>query len=88
MRLLPTAEHDMLRDSVTEMLQRSRPQQRPENPYFDAESWRELHAAGVLDLLVPEPDGGSGLGLVDAAVVAELCGRTVLAAPLLLANAI
>lgn len=38
---------------------------------FDAELWKGLIEQGVTGLLVPERFGGSGLSLLDAAVVAE-----------------
>ncbi|MFW6092894.1 MAG: acyl-CoA dehydrogenase family protein [Pseudomonadota bacterium] len=42
---------------------------------FDPALWHELAAMGVPGLPVPEAHGGVGLGLLDAAVVAEVLGR-------------
>lgn len=42
-----------------------------------------LHAMGLTGLLVPETQGGLGLTLLDAAVVAEALGRAVAPAPFL-----
>ena len=36
--------------------------------------WRELEAAGWLDALVPERDGGAGLALADVRALVEACG--------------
>jgi alkylation response protein AidB-like acyl-CoA dehydrogenase len=41
------------------------------------EVWQGLADLGVLGLLVPERDGGAGMGMVDAAVVLEELGRAV-----------
>jgi alkylation response protein AidB-like acyl-CoA dehydrogenase len=45
--------------------------------------WQALAEMGVLGVLVPEDEGGSGLGLLDAAVAAEVLGRCVAPAPFL-----
>ena len=45
--------------------------------------WRGLAALGVVGLLAPEEHGGAGMGLVDAAVVLEECGRAVYPGPYL-----
>jgi len=45
--------------------------------------WQSLAEMGVLGVLVPESEGGSGLGLLDAAVAAEQLGRAVAPAPFL-----
>ena len=41
------------------------------------EVWQGLAELGVLGLLVPERNGGAGMGMVDAAVVLEELGRMV-----------
>src|SRR5215469_15634044 len=48
---------------------------------FDAALWEGLIEQGVVGLLVPERFGGSGLGLLDAAVVAESLGYYAAPAP-------
>jgi alkylation response protein AidB-like acyl-CoA dehydrogenase len=48
----------------------------------DPDAWAALAGAGVFTLLVPESDGGVGLGLADAAVVFEELGRALVPGPL------
>jgi alkylation response protein AidB-like acyl-CoA dehydrogenase len=48
----------------------------------DPAGWAALADAGVFALVVPESDGGVGLGLVDAAVVFEELGRALVPGPL------
>ncbi len=49
---------------------------------FDPESWQALMALGLGGLLLPEDQGGAGLGLLDAAMVAEVAGQAAAAGPL------
>ena len=42
---------------------------------FDRRQWRQLAELGWLGVLVPEDCGGLGLGLAEAAIVAEGLGR-------------
>lgn len=49
---------------------------------LDADDWSALGEAGVFSLTVPEPAGGAGLGLADAAVVFEELGRGLVPGPL------
>jgi alkylation response protein AidB-like acyl-CoA dehydrogenase len=42
---------------------------------FDAGAWKELAELGVVGCLVPEPFGGAGLGVLDAAVIATALGH-------------
>ena len=44
---------------------------------FDRSLWHELAELGVFSLRRPEQDGGSGLGMADAALVFEELGRCV-----------
>ncbi|MFJ9035170.1 acyl-CoA dehydrogenase family protein [Streptomyces sp. NPDC102406] len=53
-----------------------------ERPALDRSLWRELGAAGLFSLRVPEAAGGLGLGLPEAVVVFEECGRALLPGPL------
>jgi 3-oxocholest-4-en-26-oyl-CoA dehydrogenase beta subunit len=46
-----------------------------------ASAWQELAKADLLGLAVPEADGGAGLGVLDAALVAEQVGRHVALVP-------
>jgi alkylation response protein AidB-like acyl-CoA dehydrogenase len=45
--------------------------------------WKEMAGMGWLGLLVPEEQGGVGLGWVDLTVLLEECGRTLFPSPLL-----
>ena len=47
------------------------------------QAWRELHAAGVTGLRVPEAQGGLGLAFADAEPVLEALGELCLPAPFL-----
>jgi alkylation response protein AidB-like acyl-CoA dehydrogenase len=51
-------------------------------PNRDPAIWQGLVEMGLAGLLVPEGQGGLGLGLVDGAAVALECGRAALAEPL------
>jgi alkylation response protein AidB-like acyl-CoA dehydrogenase len=48
----------------------------------DPEIWRGLVEMGLTGICVPEAQGGLGLGLVEAALVAVECGRACVAEPL------
>jgi alkylation response protein AidB-like acyl-CoA dehydrogenase len=50
---------------------------------FDAKLWQGLAELGVLGLLVAEEHGGSGLGLLDAALAMESLARAATPAPYL-----
>jgi alkylation response protein AidB-like acyl-CoA dehydrogenase len=50
---------------------------------FDPEMWRTMAEMGWTCLLVPEEQGGLGLGIADMMVVAEELGRYALSEPLL-----
>jgi alkylation response protein AidB-like acyl-CoA dehydrogenase len=50
---------------------------------LDRSVWADLASLGVLGLLVPEEAGGSGLGLVEAALVFEQVGSHLVPGPLL-----
>ncbi|MFF5025716.1 acyl-CoA dehydrogenase family protein [Streptomyces collinus] len=50
---------------------------------LDRELWRELGAAGLFALRLPETVGGAGLGLPEAVLVFEETGRALLPGPLL-----
>jgi alkylation response protein AidB-like acyl-CoA dehydrogenase len=49
----------------------------------DRRLWAELAKANLLALAVPEAHGGSGLGILEAALVLEAVGRHVAAVPVL-----
>src|SRR5271166_4206196 len=48
---------------------------------FDARLWEALIELGLPGLLVPERFGGAGLGVLDAAVAAEVLGGAAAFAP-------
>ncbi|MBB4613926.1 acyl-CoA dehydrogenase family protein [Novosphingobium taihuense] len=48
----------------------------------DPAIWQGLVEMGLTGLLVPEAQGGLGMGLVEAALIAAECGRACLAEPL------
>ncbi len=76
-------DQELLRETVHRFLA----EQAPINPYVreqlettsgtSAEVWHGLAALGLIGLLVPEAQGGSGMGMVDMAVVLEEMGRAV-----------
>lgn len=49
----------------------------------DAALWSSLAEMGVVGMLVPEAEGGGGLGLLDAVVAATVLGRCITPAPFL-----
>jgi alkylation response protein AidB-like acyl-CoA dehydrogenase len=51
-------------------------------PNRDPAIWQGLVDMGLTGLLVPEAQGGLGMGLLDAALIARECGRVCLAEPL------
>ncbi|MFE0137537.1 acyl-CoA dehydrogenase family protein [Streptomyces sp. NPDC059037] len=53
-----------------------------EGSSLDRGLWKELGDAGFFSLMVPEADGGVGLGLPEAVLVFEEAGRVLLTGPL------
>jgi alkylation response protein AidB-like acyl-CoA dehydrogenase len=49
---------------------------------FDPKPWREMAGLGLFGLLLPEDDGGMGLGWADAAILFEELGRALVPGPL------
>ena len=49
---------------------------------FDRELWAELASANLLGIAVPEAHGGSGLGIIELALLLQAQGRTVAPIPL------
>jgi alkylation response protein AidB-like acyl-CoA dehydrogenase len=77
---------EQFRDSARDLLgrvdQRRRVRQLRDQPAgFDRAVWQEIGAAGWLSILVPEADGGLGLGLAEVAAVAEIVGQQLLPEP-------
>ena len=44
---------------------------------FDERTWTKLAEAGLVSIVVPEADGGSGYGILEACLVLEEVGRHV-----------
>jgi alkylation response protein AidB-like acyl-CoA dehydrogenase len=82
-----SAEHStMLRDSVAGFVGRNADVGRARKlrgtpAEYDRGVWRQMAQLGWLGILVPERYGGLGLGLVDAAVVAEGLARSLAPEP-------
>ena len=90
MPLVLTEEQSMLRDSARGFisdkapvahLRQLRDSQDPAG--FSRDLWKSFADMGFAGLLVPEAFGGSGLGAVEAGVVMEEIGRTLMPSPLL-----
>ena len=90
MALTLTDEQRMLRDSVQAFLgarapiahlRRLRDTADPDG--YSRELWRGFGAQGYSATLVPEGDGGLGLGVVEAGLVAEQLGHTLTPSPFL-----
>jgi alkylation response protein AidB-like acyl-CoA dehydrogenase len=83
-----TDEQKLLRDTVRDALSKRATSARVREVMMtdeavDEDGWRELAELGLVGLLVPEADGGSGAGVVEAAIVAEELGRVLLPVPYL-----
>ncbi len=90
MALVLNEEQSMLRDSARGLISDKAPvshlrQLRDANDTtgFSRELWKAFAEMGFSGLLVPEQFGGSGLGCVEAGVVMEEIGRTLMPSPFL-----
>jgi alkylation response protein AidB-like acyl-CoA dehydrogenase len=90
MALVLTEEQSMLRDSARGLISDKAPvshlrQLRDSKDAigFSRELWKTFAEMGFSGLLVPEDFGGSGLGCVEAGVVMEEIGRTLMPSPFL-----
>src|SRR3954454_10562683 len=90
MALILTEEQSMLRDSARSLIGDNAPvshlrqlRDSKEVTGFSRELWRSFAEIGFSGLLVPEKCGGSGLGCVEAGVVMEEIGRTLMPSPFL-----
>src|SRR5204862_4624959 len=90
MALVLNEEQSMLRDSARGLISDKAPvahlrQLRDANDAsgFSRELWKAFAEMGFSGLLVPENFGGSGLGCVEAGVVMEEIGRTLMPSPFL-----
>ena len=90
MALVLTEEQSMLRDSARGLIGDKAPvshlrqlRDSKDPTGFSRELWRSFAEMGFSGLLVPETFGGSGLGCVEAGVVMEEIGRTLMPSPFL-----
>jgi acyl-CoA dehydrogenase len=90
MALVLTEEQSMLRDSARGLISDKAPvahlrKLRDDNDAtgFSREVWATFAEMGFAGLLVPEEFGGSGLGCVEAGVIMEEIGRTLMPSPFL-----
>jgi alkylation response protein AidB-like acyl-CoA dehydrogenase len=90
MALVLTEEQSMLRDSARGLISDRAPvshlrhlRDAKDATGFSRELWKEFAEMGFAGLLVGEEYGGSGLGCVEAGVVMEEIGRTLMPSPFL-----
>jgi alkylation response protein AidB-like acyl-CoA dehydrogenase len=90
MALVLTEEQSMLRDSARGLIGDKAPvshlrqlRDSKDATGFSCDLWRAFAEMGFSGLLVPETFGGSGLGYVEAGVVMEEIGRTLMPSPFL-----
>ena len=90
MALVLTEEQSMLRDSARGLISDRAPvahlrslRDAKDATGFSRELWKAFAGMGFTGLLVPENFGGSGLGAVEAGVVMEEIGRTLMPSPFL-----
>jgi alkylation response protein AidB-like acyl-CoA dehydrogenase len=90
MALVLTEEQSMLRDSARGLISDKAPvshlrqlRDAKDETGFARELWKSFTEMGFSGLLVPENFGGSGLGCVEAGVVMEEIGRTLMPSPFL-----
>jgi alkylation response protein AidB-like acyl-CoA dehydrogenase len=90
MPLVLTEEQSMLRDSARGLISDKAPvahlralRDSKDATGFSRDLWKAFADMGFTGLLVPENFGGSGLGYVEAGVVMEEIGRTLMPSPFL-----
>ena len=90
MPLVLTEEQSMLRDSARGLISDKAPvahlrslRDGKDTTGFSRDLWKTFAEMGFTGLLVPENFGGSGLGCVEAGVVMEEIGRTLMPSPFL-----
>ena len=90
MALVLTEEQSMLRDSARGLISDKAPvshlrqlRDAKDATGFSRDLWKAFAEMGFSGLLVPEAFGGSGLGYVEAGVVMEEIGRTLMPSPFL-----
>jgi len=90
MALVLNEEQTLLRDSARSLITDKAPvahfrklRDDKDARGYSAEMWKTFAEMGFCGLLVPEEFGGSGLGYVEAGIVAEEIGHTLLPSPFL-----
>lgn len=90
MALILNEEQSMLRDSARGLISDKAPvahlrqlRDSKDETGFSRELWNTFAEMGFSGLLVPEQFGGSGLGAVEAGIVMEEIGRTLMPSPFL-----
>ena len=90
MALVLNEEQSMLRDSARGLISDKAPvshlrqlRDAKDATGFSRELWKAFAEMGFSGLLVPEAFGGSGLGCVEAGIVMEEIGRTLMPSPFL-----
>jgi alkylation response protein AidB-like acyl-CoA dehydrogenase len=90
MALILNEEQSMLRDSARGLISDKAPvshlrqlRDSKDATGFSRDLWRSFAEMGFSGLLVPDEFGGSGLGCVEAGVVMEEIGRTLMPSPFL-----
>lgn len=83
-----TDDQTAIRDLATEILRAEVTLDRLQQleagqEHFDRKTWHALGQANLLGLSIPPDTGGSGLGLLEACLVAQEVGRTVALVPYL-----
>jgi acyl-CoA dehydrogenase len=90
MALVLNEEQTLLRDSARSLISDKAPvshfralRDNKDKDGFSRDLWKTFAEMGFTGLLVPEEFGGSGLGCVEAGIIAEEIGHTVLPSPFL-----
>ena len=90
MALVLTEEQSMLRDSARGLISDKAPvshlrqlRDSKDETGFSRDLWKAFAELGFSGLLVPENFGGSGLGAMEAGIVMEEIGRTLMPSPFL-----
>src|ERR1700712_473076 len=90
MALVLNEEQSMLRDSARGLISDKAPvshlrqlRDAKDTTGFSRDLWKAFAEMGFSGLLVPEAFGGSGLGCVEAGIVMEEIGRTLMPSPFL-----
>src|SRR5258708_7457891 len=88
MALVLNEEQTLLRDSARSLITDKAPvshfralRDKQDKDGFSRDLWKTFAEMGFTGLLVPEEFGGSGLGYVEAGIVAEEIGHTLLPSP-------